>query len=44
MATPEQLNEIMGRLKKLEDFAAATRLIGDTGERSIAKAIIDMEI
>ena len=41
MATVEQLNEIFTRLAAIEGFANSNRLPGD---RTIAKAIIDMEI
>ena len=44
-ATQEQLNEVLGRLKTLEDFVLANKLPASaTGERSIAKALLDMEI
>ena len=45
MATVEMIGEIRGRLKALEEFVIANKLpTTESGERSIAKAIVDMEI
>ena len=45
MTTVEQVGEIVARLKAIEDFIGSNRLPpSPTGERSIAKAIVDMEI
>ena len=44
-ATAEQIGEFMSCVKALEDFVMANKLpTTESGERSIAKAIIDMEI
>ena len=45
MATAEQFAEVLTRLKAIEDFANSNRMPASaTGERSLGKAIIDMEI
>ena len=43
-AIVEQIGEIMNRVKALEDFVMANELpTTESGERSIAKAFLDME-
>ena len=45
MATAEQIGELFARLKAIEEFVQSNKLPpSPTGERSIAKAIVDMEI